>query len=68
MTRRCGPGSHDVPDHEAEYLGGSEGISGPGTGRWACHQHVRDLGLVPAAASAWIGRQDAAPIRPGRSA
>lgn len=59
MTRHCEPGRHDVPDHEAQHLGDDE---------WACHQHVRDLGLVPAAASAWIGRQDAAPIRPGRSA
>jgi hypothetical protein len=67
VSPRCTPGGHDVPDHEAEYLGGGEAVSGPGGGPYACHEHGRELGLIPAASGAWTGRRDAPPVPPGRA-
>lgn len=66
MMRHCEPGAHDVPEHEAEVLRMTVTGSGPGVPVWACHQHIRERGLVPAAA--FIGHRRTAPERPRRPA
>ena len=52
-----------VPDHEAQIIDMVVTGSGPGVAVYACHQCVRDQGLVPRAA--FTGRRDAAPSRTG---
>jgi hypothetical protein len=62
MTRWCSPGEHNVRDDDAQAIGATNPISGPGVTKWACLDHIRALGLVPVAAHA--GRRDAPPIAP----
>jgi hypothetical protein len=59
MLRFCDPGRHYVLDGDAQVL--RVEATGPTTGRrvYACHQHVRDEGLLPAAA--FIGHRDLPP-------
>jgi hypothetical protein len=64
MMRHCQPGNHDVPEREAQVLRATITGSGPGVPVWACHQHIREKGLVPAAA--FIGRRDTPPILTAR--
>lgn len=56
VIRRCKPGGHDVAGHDAQIIGHST----DGDPVYACHQCVRDGGLIPAAT--FIGRRDLAPI------
>jgi hypothetical protein len=65
MTVWCGVHKGEVPDGEAEIVGGTETGSGPGLPSYACIGCIRRDGLVP---PRYIGRRDAAPIPPGRPA
>lgn len=59
MKHWCGQCRTNIPDDEAEIVGGVETGSGPGRPAYACRTH----GLVPD--RAFIGRRDAAPLAPG---
>lgn len=61
VTRWCTPGRHDVPDREAQIIGGTETGSGPVTPKYACHEHVRTEGIVP---PMFTGHRDRAPTPP----
>jgi hypothetical protein len=49
-----------VDEHDAVHMGAMEGISGPGTARYACVPCVREKGLIPPAAG-FVGRPSAPP-------
>lgn len=66
MMRHCQPGGHDVPEHEAQVLRATITGSGPGVPVWACHEHIRERGLMTAAA--FIGHRHTPPEAPRRSA
>ena len=70
MSVWCEPGEHSVSDREAELIRHDTLPGGLEVPVHACTAHVRDLGLVPRAATgaAFVGRPDGAPIPPGRPA
>jgi len=48
----CAPGAHDVPARLAVEVSSADAVlTGPGRRRYACHDHVQQLGLVPLALS-----------------
>jgi hypothetical protein len=68
VTRWCVHCKGAYPDHEVQIVGVTETGSGPGLPTWACHGCVRDQGIVPPTAAAFIGRQDAPPYPAGEPA
>lgn len=61
MLRHCKPGGHYVLDCDAQVLRLTVTGSGPGIPVYACHQHIREGGLVPAA---FIGHRHTPPELP----
>lgn len=63
MLRFCDPGAHYVLDCDAQLLHTTP--RGPTAGRrvYACHQHIRDRGLIPTA-TVIVGHRDTPPTAP----
>ncbi|WP_435173325.1 hypothetical protein [Actinacidiphila sp. bgisy145] len=69
MSAWCQLGQHSMPDREMTLL---HWEAQPGGGCeipvYGCTTHVREHGAVPrlGTGAAFVGRRDAAPIRPGQ--
>lgn len=68
VQRWCPWGEHWVPHWEAVEVGADETGSGPGMPRYACWTHIlkHELHTIAAPPSAFLGRPDGPPRRPGQ--
>lgn len=67
MSRVCSIHGGMVADTNAELIDAREVGSGPPIAVYACHECVRDRGIVPRAQAAFIGHRDAPPAPAGEA-